>query len=77
MGKYQTKKKEKKVGDQFSLHRKFRPFKKGYLPGWTEEVFRVRKCTNWMTHPHKAHFMRAISKKYIWIKRLVFEWKKY
>ena len=25
------------------LNKKFRPFKKGYLPGWTEEVLVVRK----------------------------------
>ena len=31
------------------LNKKFRPFKKGYLPGWTEEVFVVRKVV-----PHMA-----------------------
>ena len=30
------------VGDRVRLNEKFRPFKKGYLPGWTEEVFIVR-----------------------------------
>ena len=25
------------------LNKKFRPFKKGYLPGWTEEVFLVKQ----------------------------------
>ena len=46
-GKYTKKKKKKspafKVGDKVRLNKKFRPFKKGYLPGWTEEVFVVRK----------------------------------
>ena len=32
-----------KVGDRVRLNKKFRPFKKSYLPGWTEEVFVVRK----------------------------------
>lgn len=32
-----------KVGDKVRLNKKFRPFKKSYLPGWTEEVFVVRK----------------------------------
>ena len=30
-----------KVGDRVRLNKKDRPFKKGYLPGWTEEVFVV------------------------------------
>ena len=30
-----------KVGDKVRLNKKHRPFKKGYLPGWTEEVFVV------------------------------------
>ena len=30
-----------KVGDRVRLNQKHRPFKKGYLPGWTEEVFVV------------------------------------
>ena len=38
-----------KVGDKVRLNKKFRPFKKGYLPGWTEEVFVVRKVV-----PHMA-----------------------
>ena len=32
-----------KVGDRVRLNKKFRPFKKSYLLGWTEEVFVVRK----------------------------------
>ena len=30
-------------GDRVRLNKKFRTFKKGYLPGWTEEVFIVDK----------------------------------
>ena len=46
---YDDKKKKKKkkaafkVGDRVRLNKKHRPFKKGYLPGWTEEVFVVSK----------------------------------
>jgi len=32
-----------RVGDKVRLNKKHRPFKKGYLPGWTEEVFSVSK----------------------------------
>ena len=32
-----------KVGDRIRLNEKFRLFKKGYLPGWTEEVFVLRR----------------------------------
>ena len=32
-------KKVLKVGDKVRLNKKHRPFKKGYLPDWTEEVF--------------------------------------
>ena len=38
-----VKKPHCKVGDKVRLNKKFRPFKKGYLPGWTEEVFLVEK----------------------------------
>ena len=31
------------IGDKVRLNKKHRPFKKGYLPGWTEEVFLVRE----------------------------------
>ena len=49
-----SKKKKKKppafkVGDKRRLNKKFRPFKKGYLPGWTEEVFVVREVVPGMT----------------------------
>ena len=45
-GDKKKKKKKKaafKVGDRVRLNKKHRPFKKGYLPGWTEEVFVVSK----------------------------------
>lgn len=32
-----------KVKDRVRLNKKYRQFKKGYLPGWTEEVFVVRR----------------------------------
>ena len=54
-GKYVNSKKKKKkppafkVGDKRRLNKKFRPFKKGYLPGWTEEVFVVREVVPGMT----------------------------
>ena len=32
-----------KVGDRVRLNKKYRVFKKGYLPGWTEEVFVVAR----------------------------------
>ena len=37
-----------RVGDRVRLNQKHRPFKKGYLPGWTEEVFVV---THVRRHP--------------------------
>ena len=43
---YKDKKVKKpvlKVGDRVRLNKKFRLFKKGYLPGWTEEVFVIRE----------------------------------
>ena len=56
-GNYQTKNKKKpafKVGDKVRLNKKFRPFKKGYLPGWTEEVFQVRKVVPGMVTTYKV-----------------------
>ena len=41
--KGEVKKPSFRVGDRVRLNKKFRPFKKGYLPGWTEEVFVVRR----------------------------------
>ena len=32
-----------KVGDRVRLNKKFKQFKKSYLPGWTEEVFVVKR----------------------------------
>ena len=32
-----------KKGDSVRLNKRHRPFKKGYLPGWTEEVFILRR----------------------------------
>ena len=37
-----------RVGDRVRLNKKHRPFKKGYLPGWTEEVFII---THVRRHP--------------------------
>jgi len=37
-----------RVGDRVRLNKKHRPFKKGYLPGWTEEVFIITYVRN---HP--------------------------
>ena len=33
-----------KVGDRVRLNEKFKQFKKSYLPGWTEEVFVVKRA---------------------------------
>ena len=35
-----------KVGDRVRLSQLRRPFKKGYLPGWTEEVFEVSRVVH-------------------------------
>ena len=56
-GKYVHLKKKPpafKVGDKARLNNKFRPFKKGYLPSWTEEVFVVRKVLPGMTTTYKV-----------------------
>ena len=61
------KKPQCQVGDKVRLNKKFRPFKKGYLPGWTEEVFLVKKIhttkpvvtyklTEWDGSPIKGTF---------------------
>ena len=39
----QSEKTQCQVGDKVRLNKKFRPVKKGYLPGWTEEVFLVKQ----------------------------------
>ena len=68
--KKKKKKKKKaafKVGDRVRLNKKHRPFKKGYLPGWTEEVFVVSevrldgnvvtyKVSEWDDTPIKGTF---------------------
>ena len=56
-GNYQTKNKKKptfKVGDKVRLNKKFRPFKKGYPLGWTEEVFQVCKVVAEMVTAYKV-----------------------
>ena len=74
-GKYQTKKKKKpafKVGDKVRLNKKFRPFKKGYLPGWTEEVFQVRKVVPGIVTTYKVQELDDTPLKgtfYAWIMR--------
>ena len=42
------------MGGKVRLNKKFRTFKKGYLPGWTEEVFVVRKVLLVMTTTYKV-----------------------
>lgn len=39
----ETESRNVESGDRVRHNKKFRPFKKGYLPGWTEEVFVVRQ----------------------------------
>ena len=63
-----TKKSPFKVGDQVRLNKKRRPFKKGYSPGWTEEVFLIKnviqgpvvtfKVTEWDGTPLEGTFYR-------------------
>ena len=59
-----------------SDNKKFRPFKKGYLPGWTEEVFLVKqiyttkpvvtyKLTEWDGTPIKGTFYQEDVQKVI------------
>ena len=44
-----------KVGDRVRLNEKFRTFKKGYLPGWTEEVFVVRRVQKGKVPTYKVN----------------------
>ena len=44
-----------KVGDRVRLNKKFRTFKKGYLPGWTEEVFVVRRVQKGKVPTYKVN----------------------
>ena len=68
-----AKKPKCRVGDKVRLNKKFRPFKKGYLPGWTEEVFLVQrihttqpvvtyKLTEWNGTPIKGTFYEDVQK---------------
>ena len=44
-----------KVGDRVRLNKKYRIFKKGYLPGWTEEVFVVARAVAGVVPYYKIH----------------------
>ena len=66
-GNYQTKNKKKptfKVGDKVRLNKKFRPFKKGYPLGWTEEVFQVCKVVAEMVTASPMDPVSSILKRY-------------
>ena len=45
-GNPRSQKKRFKVGDRVRLSQRTRPFKKGYLPAWTEEVFEVDRVVD-------------------------------
>ena len=42
-----------RVGDRVRLNKKHRTFEKGYLPGWTEEVFTVDRVIRGPVHTYK------------------------
>ena len=44
-----------KVGDRVRLNEKFRTFKKRYLPGWTEEVFVVKRVQKGKVPTYKVN----------------------
>ena len=44
-----------KVGDRVRLNKKYRVFKKGYLPGWTEEVFVVGRVMREVVPTYKIN----------------------
>ena len=44
-----------KVGDRVRLNKKYRVFKKSYLPGWTEEVFLVARVMPGVVPTYKIH----------------------
>ena len=44
-----------KVGDRVRLNKKYRIFKKGYLPGWTEEVFVVGRTMPGVVPTYKVN----------------------
>ena len=46
-----------KVGDRVRLNKKFRTFKKSYLPGWTEEVFIVSRVVPGTVNTYKLKEM--------------------
>ena len=52
MSSKKTKSKFKK-NDKVRLNKKHRPFKKGYLPGWTEEVFIVTRVNRGVVPTYK------------------------
>ena len=66
-----------KVGDKVMLSKVRRTFKKGYLSGWTEEVFIVDRVLNTFVpsykikeydeHLSKVRFMKKSCKKLIWV----------
>ena len=54
-GKHAAKKPKRpqfKVGDRVRLSKHARTFKKGYLPGWTEEIFIVSRVTHTLNVPY-------------------------
>ena len=44
-----------KVGDRVRLNKKYRVFKKSYLPGWTEEVFLVARVMPGVVPTYEIH----------------------
>ena len=44
-----------KVGDRVRLNKKYQVFKKGYLPGWTEEVFMVARVMQGVVPTYKIN----------------------
>ena len=44
-----------KVGDRVRLNKMYRAFKKGYLPGWTEEVFVVARVMRGVVPTYKIN----------------------
>ena len=65
------------------LNKKIRTFRKGYLPGWTEEVFVVRKVLPVMTTTNKMEEFddtplqgTGIYKNYNWTNPRILEWRK-
>ena len=44
-----------KMGDRVRLNKIHRTFEKGYLPGWTEEVFVVHRVIRGVVPTYKIH----------------------